>query len=345
MRGMGYILVTEHSMMTEQKNLPSDEDSLCLWCPPITTAMLCARQQQAPICLSWPDRPRELGPVECRLLNMDREFATLLCRAAALPPDFVGQECSLYFKVREPEPGQVMQTLEGSDIRLPLSAGDLRLTTQERLTGRRYGFYSKSAVLAVTPAGEAAGLWPEAGENLLAVRIKTPFRCVQRELRRHPRYFLQPSQLHMACFWFAPVLPEEGEIMLRSIARYTPEMKARTEIVDVSAGGAFVRLNNDPLLKDVHIDASTLMLLYLSLDDEREGSVNVFAAARCVAVSRNRREMSANIHMRFTKQAVLPLREGPIHWMELDDEAGMAALDRWIARQRAAELSRGVFRF
>ncbi|HJA78984.1 MAG TPA: hypothetical protein H9784_05350 [Candidatus Desulfovibrio intestinavium] len=331
-------------MMTEQKNLSPDEDSLCLWCPTITTALLCARQQQVPICLSSPERPRELGPAECRLLHMDRESATLLCRAAALPQKLAGQECSLYFKVREPESGQEMQTLEGSDIRLPLSAGDLRLTTQERLTGRRYGFYSKSTVLSVMPAGETASLWPEAGGELLAVRIKTPFRCVQRELRRHPRYFLQPSQCHMACFWFAPVLPEEGEVMLGAIARYTPEMKARTEIVDISAGGAFVRLNNDPLLKDVHIDASTLMLLYLSLDDAQEGSVNVFAAARCVAVSRNRREMSANIHMRFTKQAVLPLREGPIRWLNLDDDAGIAALDRWIARQRATDLARGVFR-
>lgn len=331
-------------MMTEQNTLSSDEESLCLWCPTITTALICAWQQQAPICLSFPDRPRELGPVECRLLHMDRESATLLCRAAALPHELPGRDCSLYFKVREPESRQEMPPLEGSDIRLPLSAGDLRLTTMERLTGRRYGFYSKSAVLAVTPAGEAASLWPEAGGELSAVRIRTPFRCVQRELRRHPRFFLQPSHLHMACFWFAPVLPSEGEAMLGAIARYTPEMKARTEIVDISAGGAFVRLNHDPLLKDVHIDASTLMLLYLSLDDAKEGSVNVFAAARCVAVSRQRREMSANIHMRFTKQAVLPLHEGPIRWLELDDDAGIVALDRWIARQREADLARGVFR-
>lgn len=329
-------------MMTEQNQPSSSDENLCLWCPPITTALLCAIQQRAFICLSYPDRPRELGPVECRLLEMDRDRATLLCRAAALPQPFAQQECSLYFKVREPEPGQ---PVEGADMRMPLSAGDLMLTTQERLTGRRYGFYSKTTLMAAGPAPEgAAAIWPDAGGELLALQIKTPFRCVQRELRRHPRYCPSPAQFYAACFWFAPVLPVEGAVMLDSISRYTPEMKARTEIVDISAGGAFVRLHHDPLLKDVQIDASTLMLLYLSLEDQREGSTNFFAAARCVTVSRNRREMSANIHMRFIRHAVLPLREGPIHWLDVDDDKGIPVVDRWIARQRSADLLRGVFR-
>lgn len=329
--------------MTTGQNQPSSSDEhLCLWCPPITTALLCAIQQRAFLCLSYPDRPRELGPVECRLLEMDRDRATLLCRAAAMPWSFAQQECSLYFKVRGPESGQVV---EGADMRMPLSAGDLMLTTQERLTGRRYGFYSKTTLMAAGPAPEgAAAIWPDAGEELLALQIKTPFRCVQRELRRHPRYCLSPAEIFAACFWFAPVLPVEGTVMLDSIARYTPEMKARTEIVDISAGGAFVRLHHDPLLKDVQIDASTLMLLYLSLEDGWEGCTNVFAAARCVTVSRNRHEMSANIHMRFIRHAVLPLREAPIHWLDVDDDKGIPVVDRWIARQRSADLLRGVFR-
>lgn len=329
-------------MTTDQTLLSSHDENLCLWCPPITTALLCAIQQRAFLCLSYPDRLRELGPVECRLLEMDRDRATLLCRASALPQPFAPQECSLYFKVREPEPGQVV---EGADMRMPLSAGDLLLTTQERLTGRRYGFYSKTSLMATGPAPEgAAAIWPEAGEELLALQIKTPFRCVQRELRRHARYCPSPEQMFAACFWFAPVLPVEGAVMLDSIARYTPEMKARTEIVDISAGGAFVRLHHDPLLKDMEIGPSTLMLLYLALDDPWEGSANLFAAARCVTVSRNRREMSANLHMRFTRHAVLPLREGPIHWLDVDDDKGIPVVDRWIARQRADDLSRGVFR-
>lgn len=329
-------------MTTDRPQLSPTDENLCLWCPPITTALLCAIQQRAFLCLSYPDRPRELGPVECRMLEMDREHTTLLCRASALAQPFVPQECSLYFMVREPEPGQV---IEGADMRMPLSAGDLLLTTQERLTGRRYGFYSRTSMLTVGPAPLSAGaVWPDAGEELLALRLRTPFRCVQRELRRHPRSFVDPSQLYAACFWFAPVLPSEGAIMLDSIARYTPEMKARTEIVDVSAGGAFVRLHRDPLLKDVQIDASTLMLLYLGLADAWQGSVNVFAAARCVTVSRNRREMSANIHMRFTRHAVLPLREGPIHWLDVEEDKGIPALDRWVARLRTDDLSRGVFR-
>ena len=329
-------------MTTDQTQLSAHDDNLCLWCPPITTALLCAIQQRAFLCLSYPDRPRELGPVECRLLEMDRDRATLLCRAAALPQSFAQQECSLYFKVREPEAGQVV---EGVDMRMPLSASDLLLTTQERLTGRRYGFYSRTAVMEVGPApAGAAAIWPDAGEELLALRIKTPFRCVQRELRRHARYCVSPEQLYAACFWFAPMLPVEGAVMLDSIARYTPEMKARTEIVDISAGGAFVRLHDDPLLKDMQIDPSTLMLLYLALEDEQEGSANFFAAARCVTLNRSRREMSTNIHMRFIRHAVLPLREGPIHWLDVDDDKGIPLVDRWIARQRTEDLSRGVFR-
>lgn len=338
---MGYISQTENRMTTQQNPSPPDDESLCLWCPPITTALLCALQQRASICLSYPARPRELGPVECRLLHMDRDCTTLLCRTDSLPPS-VPQECSLYFKVREPQGDQVSG---GSDLRLPLSAGDLRLTTQERLTGRRFGFYCRTSVMDAAPLADEAGTaWPGGGGRLLTLRLKTPFRCVQRELRRHARLFPAPSDLRAACFWFAPVLPSEGAVMLHSIARYTPEMKARTEIVDISAGGAFVRLHHDPLLKDVHIDAATLMLLYLVLEDAHAGDAGVLAAARCVNVSRDRHEMNANLHMRFTRHAVMPLREGPIHWLGLDDGRGIPALDRWVARQRAADLSRGVFR-
>ena len=159
--------------MTEQNQPSSSEENLCLWCPPITTALLCAIQQRAFICLSYPDRPRELGPVECRLLEMDRDRATLLCRAAALPQPFAQQECSLYFKVREPEPGQ---PVEGAEMRMPLSAGDLMLTTQERLTGRRYGFYSKTTLMAAGPAPEgAAAIWPDAGGSCLPCRSRRRF--------------------------------------------------------------------------------------------------------------------------------------------------------------------------
>lgn len=338
---LGYIFMTRKHMTTRQPSSAPDDESLCLWCPPITTALLCALQQRAPICLSYPARARELGPVECRLVHMDRDCTTLLCRTDSLPPS-VPQECSLYFKIREPR-GE--SPAAGSDLRLPLSAGDLRLATQERLTGRRFGFYCRTSVMDVIPLADEAGTaWPGGGGRLLTLRLKTPFRCVQRELRRHARLFPAPSDLLAACFWFAPVLPTEGSVMLHSIARYTPEMKARTEIVDISAGGAFVRLHHDPLLKDVHIDAATLMLLYLSLADAREHTVDVLAAARCVSVSRERHEMSANLHMRFFRHAVMPLREGPIHWLSLDDGRGIPALDRWLARQRAADGMRGVFR-
>ena len=115
-------------------------------------------------------------------------------------------------------------------------------------------------------------------------------------------------------------------------------------MIPVAVGGAFVRLHDDPLLKDMQIDPSTLMLLYLALEDEQEGSANFFAAARCVTLNRSRREMSANIHMRFIRHAVLPLREGPIHWLDVDDDKGIPLVDRWIARQRTEDLSRGVFR-
>lgn len=337
---MGYIVVTGNRMTTQQISSSPDDESLCLWCPPITTALLCALQQRASICLSYPARPRELGPVESRLLHMDRDSITLLCRMASLPPS-VPQECSLYFKVREPQG----EPSGGTDLRLPLSAGDLRLTTQERLTGRRFGFYCRTSVLDVAPLAEEAGTaWPEGGGQLLTLRLKTPFRGVQRELRRHARLFPRPSDLRTVCFWFAPVLPTEGAMMLHSIARYAPEMKARTELVDISAGGAFVRLHHDPLLKDVHIDASTLMLLHLVLADAHTGEVCLLAAARCVNVSRDRHAMSADLHMRFTRHAVMPLREGPIHWLELNDGGGIPALDRWTARQRAVDSAYGVFR-
>lgn len=327
--------------MTTQRNasLPDDE-SLCLWCPPITTALLCALQQGAPICLSHPDRPRELGPAACRLLHMDRDCITLLCRAEALPA-VIPQECSLYFKVCEPcgDPA-----IHGTDLRLPLSAGDLRLTTQERLTGRRFGFFCRTSVMDAAPPDAATAATRPESDNLLVLHLRTPFRCVQRELRRHPRCFVAPSQLRTVRFWFAPILPADGAVMLHAIDRYTPEMKARTELVDISAGGAFVRLHHDPLLKDVHIDAATLMLLYLSLADAREHAVDVLAAARCVSVSRDRHEMSANLHIRFTRHAVMPLREGPIHWIGPTDDKGIPALARWVARQRAADPLYGVFR-
>ena len=93
----------------------------------------------------------------------------------------------------------------------------------------------------------------------------------------------------------------------------------------------------------MQIDPATLRLLYLALEDEQEGSANFFAAARCVTVNRSRREMSANIHMRFIRHAVLPLREGPIHWLDVDDDKGIPLVDRWIARQRTEDLSCGVF--
>lgn len=327
-------------MTTQQIPSPADDESLCLWSPPITTALLCALQQRAPICLSHPGRPRELGPVECRLLHMDRECTTLLCRTDALTPS-VPQECRLYFKVREPRDGRAT---DGSDLRLPLSAGDLRLTTQERLTGRRFGFYCRTSVMDAAPAQAGTGdAWPEGG-GLLTLRLKTPFRCVQRELRRHARLFPAHADLRTVCFWFAPVLPTDGAVMLHAIARYTPEMKDRTELVDLSAGGAFVRLHHDPLLKDMPIDAATPMLLHLALADAQEGVVSVLAAARCVNVSRDRHEMSANIHMRFTRHAVMPLRDAPIHWLGLDDDKGIPTLDRWLARRRAADVSYGVFR-
>ena len=79
----------------------------------------------------------------------------------------------------------------------------------------------------------------DAGNALTEITLKTPFRSLWRELRRHERLRLRPGMLKKFRFWFAPMLPEQrGQVQIY-MSRYSQDLERKMRLIDVSAGGAF----------------------------------------------------------------------------------------------------------
>lgn len=131
-------------------------------------------------------------------------------------------------------------------------------------------------------------------------------------------------------FWFAPMLPEQrGQVQIY-MSRYSQDLERKIRLIDVSAGGAFVRLVNYDLLNDIDIDQNTLCLLYLDCNGPEGESRKFFLAARSVTVGRNKKDNALNLHLRFVRYLSATRQDAVLDWQPVG-EAGVPGLDLWIA--------------
>lgn len=273
--------------------------ALCLWRPHISTALEYAQQRAIPVSFTYEGRPREVGPVPCAVASTDRANTVLLTRETFIPDELDGRDCRIYFKLgEEPE-----ANAEG-----------------EQAVGAKYGFYCRSHVLN-TRRNNA--------NTHTEIHIKTPFRALQRELRRHERLNIRPGMIRKFCFWFAPSLPRERGQIHVYMSRYSSEQESVASLVDLSAGGAFVQLVNYELLHDIDISRNTQSLLYLDCNGLKGESLKFFLAARCVAVFRNKKSNAMNLHLQFTQQLGTLSKEEDLTWQPVG-ESGVSLLGRWI---------------
>lgn len=269
--------------------------ALCLWRPHISTALEYARQRAIPVSLTYEGRAREVGPALCAVAATDRANTVLLTRETFIPEELNGRECRIYFKL-DGEPDE--QTVDA-----------------------KYGFYCRSHVLSTrrNPANTHT-----------EIHIKTPFRALQRELRRHERLNIKPGMIRKFRFWFAPHLPlQRGQIHVY-MSRYSPEQEHAASLIDLSAGGAFVQLVNYELLRHIDISRNTRSLLYLDCNGLQSESLKFFLAARCVAVFRNKKINAMNLHLQFTQQLGTLLKKEDLTWQPVG-ESGVNLLGQWVA--------------
>lgn len=142
-------------------------------------------------------------------------------------------------------------------------------------------------------------------------------------------------------FWFAPMLPEQrGQVQIY-MSRYSQDLERKIRLIDVSAGGAFVRLVDYDLLNDIDIDQNTLCLLYLDCNGPEGESRKFFLAAHSVLVGRNKKDSALNLHLRFVLLSVRSAagcRAGPgSQWAR-----GRAGLSLWITARLGGPSGRGA---
>ncbi len=278
---------------------------LCLWRPNIATALEYARDRALPVQLTFDGRPREAGPLLCTVTFTARDITVLSTAEPLIPAELKGGECRIYFKPDiEANPEEARDGQEESG----------------KAAVARHGFYCNCRVQDVRR---------DAGNALTEITLKTPFRSLWRELRRHERLRLGPDMLKKFRFWFAPMLPEQrGQVQIY-MSRYRQALERKIRLIDVSAGGAFVRLVDYDLLNDIDIDQNTLCLLYLDCNGPEGESRKFFLAAHSVIVGRNKKDSALNLHLRFVRYLSAARRDAVLDWQPVGEE-GVPGLDLWI---------------
>lgn len=285
--------------------------ALCLWRPHISNALEYVWKRGIPVKLVHEGRPREAGPLLCAIIATDRDNTVLATEEVLAPGELDGRDCRLYFKLPLAPEEEGDESPE-DEVKKSDAAS---LATQAR-----HGFYCRSYILS-TRRGQSRAL--------SEILIKTPFRSLWRELRRHERLRVGPGMLGNFRFWFAAALPVNRQ-QIRHCLSDASQAQSTARLIDVSAGGAFVQLVNYDLNLDLGVDAGTLCLVYLSCLDLNGASRRFFLAGRCVAVFRNRKQSAMNLHLRFTRQLYgLRKEDSELRWLELDDN-GVQDLGLWV---------------
>ena len=286
--------------------------SHCLWRPDIAAALEYVRDRAIPVSLTYDGRPREAGPLLCLVTFTARDITVLSMAETPLPAELSGGECRIYFKPdMEAEPEEIPE--DGEE--------------RGKHSGPRHGFYCSCRVREVRR---------DARNRLTEIIVKTPFRFLWRELRRHERLRVRPGMLNKFRFWFAPMLPEQRGQVQVYMSRYSRDLEQQIQLIDVSAGGAFVRLVNYELLHAIDITQDTLCLLYLDCNGPEGVFRKFFLAASSTAVCRNKKDTALNLHLRFVRYLSATRRDETLDWRPVGEE-GAPGLAFWIESQLGRE--------
>lgn len=281
---------------------------VCLWRPDIATALEFARDKKLPVNLWYANRQRELGPALCAVLNTNSD-TTILVTAENIKDilDKVG-ELHIYFKL---DYESALKLSQNEDLVIGNTSNFSRL-----------GFYCRCRIQAI-----------KQNQNVFEITVKTPSRSMLRELRRFERLRVDEDMFEKFRFWFTPTMPiQRGQVQI-SMGNYSQDMEKRIRLVDISAGGAFVRLTKYDALEGVDIDQNILTLLYLECNGEKkETRFKKFIIGKVVTLNKIKEDNSLNVHLKFSHYLSSTNSSGTLDWQVVEDE-GVPDIDAWISEK------------
>ena len=249
---------------------------------------------------------RQMENIPCKIERVDKQ-SLVLRHAGPWPTDCPGRgQCSLYFK-------------------LPLAA---HLYLPGLTSSRAHeGFLCQTRIMEGRPQ-------PDGGMRL---HLRLPATALQRELRRHDRYFISPGCVEMLELWLPWDPPSAGlpaDLPTDSSASFNASRRqARLRLVNLSAGGAKLQIDNVDFTEDLANMDLKQALIRLQLRGLHQPQPESWLLCRCV-------ESRYNIHLSrlVLRLSFCQYRDARADNWDSVGEQGVAVLQHWLAQDHAALL-------
>lgn len=250
--------------------------------------------------LFFVDRQRQLENVACDILHLSPRKILLASNKRFLPDVLKGERCSLYVKI----PHGITERCIG--ITNPAV---------------RHGFLFKSRIISNHL---------DAASRLCLIELAMPRKYIQRDLQKHERVSLTPLMLKEVSFWICdkrlPTSPRE--LFLPKFSYIEGEARPEVRLLNISAGGLRVRLDNLEGFENPRKDLNRPIVLHLVLYKPMRKELSVWAACTCVKVHFSSQLKMLTLFLKFMRVWDDP-DDGGVGWTAVDRE-GLAAIENWV---------------
>lgn len=243
-------------------------------------------------------RNRQLDDVYCRIKALCEKSMLLVSGTSFLPDALNGEQCLIYFN-------------------LPYSF--LVNTFKMPPNLARMGFLCKSRIIhnSLNPESRAC-----------EIEIDLPQIYVQRSLRRHERVFPSPVMVRTVDLWLRGKLPKHWRELGPADFFFKGGCPSRLRLINISASGARIEVNEVEEEDRFHKLIGTQMLLCVVLNRPGLKRCVIPVVCQCVEGLYSGTMRRLSLRLRFI-QVWLTDNGGQGAWDRVDEE-GVASLRDWI---------------
>lgn len=262
---------------------------------PDAETVLMACPPDCPVNLDFVDHERKLRNLGCRIGEVSRNGVLLRLDEPLSASNFNNEKCHIYFK-------------------LPPDALERLCFAHEP---EQNGFLFKSILLDCETFGE-----------IDAISIALPRSYTRRELRSHERYRMPQNMVADANLWIMPSTASAALINREPSFRLAPGEAASLRIINLSAGGARLSIENTDFLEELtNLDQKNL-LLRLALNLSNGQTLENYIICGCVGSNYNIRLRRHTLRLRFLNNKSL--------WGARAVDA-LPRLSQWLSRNLAKD--------
>ena len=244
------------------------------------------------------NRNRQMDNVYCRIQSIGQSGIQLVSNINFLPDALNGEQCLIYFNLP--------RTFLVHAFKMPLSEA-------------RKGFLCKTHIIHNHLDQE---------NRQCEIKVGRPDIYVQRALRKHERVFPSSGMVRSVDLWLRGKLPSHWRELGSSDFSFREDNPGQLRLVNISAGGARLEMEDVDAKDHYHRLTGTQMLLCVVLN--RPGRKRCVAPVVCQCVeglySATLRRLA--LRLRFV-QVWLTDSDGQGAWVKVDNE-GVQVLHDWI---------------